>query len=296
MLKDAVLLCTFGTEPQVLTLSLTALLRERVPIREAVVLYSKKADSSLISAVKTIRESWPGLPFSNSVKLRLVDIPINDIDSARSLKTAYRFVSRELRAYKERGWCVHLNISGGRKPIALCAFIAAQFLFSDCDHLWYLFSDRKLVDSRRLLPESNDRYRLIELPVPRWTESAPLLAALSRYDDPWAVSMLQRDLVHVEERKRWEIFLKHILTPIEREVVMTLVRYGGTNRDLGDRLHKSPRTIEHQLANVFGKLRDFLNWPYEISIDRTLLVALLSPYVRGSPLFLLGETPDDDGD
>lgn len=43
------------------------------------------------------------------------------------------------------------------------------------------------------------------------------------------------------------------LTPREREVV-TLVREGLSNREIGERLHVSERTIETHLAHIYGKL------------------------------------------
>jgi len=293
--ERGVLISTLGTEPQVLTLALLSLQEREIQIQEAVSLYTQGRAPALSRAVETLRERWPSLPFHTSCKLKLIDVPIQDLDSEQALKTAYKTIRTLLYSYKELGTAIHLNISGGRKPLAFCAFVAAQFLFADCDHLWYLFSDRSLIDSRRLLPAATDRYHLIELPVPRWTEAAPLLAALSRYDDPWIVQALQQELVHHEEQKRWEAFLNRELTPAEREVVLALVHHGGTNQELGAALHKSPRTVEHQLASTFRKLRSFLGWPSGVAVDRTTLVGILSPYVRGTPLGQLGGKPDDSG-
>ena len=290
-----VLISTLGTEPQVLTLALVALLNKGIQIKEAIGLYTQGRSSPLRRAVKTLREEWPSLDFPSACTLRLIDVPIQDLDSQEALKMAYKTVRTLLSYYKERDMAIHLNISGGRKPLALCAFVAAQFLFSDSDHLWYLFSDKSLIASRRLFPSPNDRYHLLELPVPHWTEVSPLLDALSQYDDPWIARSIQQKLLHHEEQKRWEAFLTYELTPSEREVVLALLHHGGTNQELGATLNKSPRTIEHQLASVFRKLRAFLSWPKEVTVDRTTLVGILAPYIRGTPLSQLGEKPDDSG-
>ncbi len=289
--KKAALVCTLGTEPQVLTLSLSHLLDQGIPIAEAIALYSHSSDRALQSAVKTLQSSWESLPFSDTVNLELDRIPIQDLDSPTALRVAYKKIRKWISRYKSRGWSVHFNISGGRKPLALCAFIAAQLLFSPDDHLWYLVSSPDLVSSRRLLGKQGES-NLIELPVPQWSETALLLAALSRYDDPWAVAAVQRKLLHEEEQQRWRSFLDSELTPAEYQAVHELVLRGGTNAEIAARLHKSPRTVGHQLSAVFRKVRVFLGLSPDDQIDRTALVALLAPYFREDDLYGIGGTAD----
>ena len=291
MNKKAALVCTLGTEPQVLTLSLSHLLGRGVPIVEALALYSHSSDRALQSAVKTLQSSWKYLPFSDTVNLELDRIPIQDLNSPTALKVAYKKIRKWISRYKSRGWSVHFNISGGRKPLALCAFIAAQLLFAPDDHLWYLVSSPELVSSRRLLGEPGES-DLIELPVPQWSETALLLAALSRYDDPWAVAAVQQKLIREEERQHWRNFLDSELTPAEHQAVHELVLRGGTNAEIATRLHKSPRTIGHQLSAVFRKVRVFLGLSPDDQIDRTALVALLAPYFREDDLYGIGRTTD----
>lgn len=290
---SAVLVCTLGTEPQVLTLSLSHLLDRGVPIREAVALYSQSSDSRIQRAIETIKSTWSSLPFGDVIPIRLDEIPIRDLDSSDALAVAYRTIRKWISKYKSLGWNVHFNISGGRKPLALCAFIAAQFLFSYGDHLWYLVSSPDLVSSRRLLGEPGES-KLIELPVPQWSEIAPFLAALTKYDDPWAVATVQRKLLREEERQRWRSFLNSELTPAERQAVRELVLRGGTNAEIAMRLHKSPRTIGHQLSAVFRKVRVLLGLSPKDQLDRTTLVALLSPYFRENDLYGIGRTADDE--
>lgn len=293
--EKAALVCTLGTEPQVLTLSLSLLLTQGVPIKEAVGFYSRSTDPMLQSAVKTIQDAWPELPFGRDISLRLSEVPIEDLDSDKALSAAYKHIRHQVFIYKSQGWSIHFNVSGGRKPLALCAFIVAQFLFGENDHMWYLVSDPKLVRSRKLIAGPNDRCRLIELPVPLWTESDSLIAALARYDDPWAVSLAQRRFLHQEERRRWKEFMLTVLTPAECRVVRELVINGGTNSDIAQRLHKSPRTVGHQLAAAFRKLRVFLNWPEDLVINRATMAALLSPYIREDGLYRLGRMADVEG-
>lgn len=290
--KAGVLLSTLGTEPQVVTLCLHALISQGELICKVIALHSVGKDPGIRSAVRALKAQWERLPFSPGVKLQLVEVPIADLDSEAALRVAYRTIREVIARIKAEGLRIHLNISGGRKPLALCAMVAAQFLFDVDDRLWYLVSSPELVKSRRLLPRPGDRWRLIALPIPLWTESSSLLAALAKYDDPWALARIQRELLHREERARWGHFLEHVLTRAEREVVMELVLRGGTDAEIAGRLGKSPRTVGHQLGSVFRKAREFMSWPEGIRIDRTSLVSLLAPYVREMGLSPVGETPD----
>jgi CRISPR-associated protein Csx14 len=238
--KEGALLSTLGTEPQVVTLSLHALLSWNEPIRKAIALHSRGNKPEIIAAVRNLRERWDELPFASAVELELVEVPIQDLDSELALQVAYRTIRDVISRLKARGLRIHLNISGGRKPLALCALIAAQFLFDAEDRLWYLVSSPELVESRRLCPEPGDRWKLISLPVPLWTDSSSLVAAMAEYDDPWALARLQRELLHREERARWSHFLGHVLTPAEREVVQELILRGGTDVEIAGQLAEEP--------------------------------------------------------
>ena len=292
-LKEGVLISTLGTEPQVVTLSLHALLAKGELIRKAIALHSQAGDAAIAAAVATLRERWADLPFASTVELELYPVPISDLDSELSLKVSYRALSQLIRRHKAAGLRIHLNVSGGRKPLGLCALIAAQFLFTTGDKFWYLVSSPELVRSRRLLPRPGDRWRLIELPVPLWSDEGALLAALAEYEDPWALAQLQRRLAQREEAFRWRHFLSQVLTKSEREVVEELVMRGGTDAEIAGRLGKSPRTVGHQLSSTFRKLRGFLGWPKEVRIDRTVLVSLLLPHLREISLSQIGKVSED---
>lgn len=287
----AVLISTLGTEPQVVTLSLYQLLAQHVPITKALILYSQGDDPALEQAVQSLRDAWEELPYHSQVEPIFSEIHIQDIVSEDSVKVAYREIRHWIHHYKSRGWTVYLNISGGRKPMTLCAFIAAQILFGLNDHLLYLVSSQKLVSSRQLIGDPS-QFHLIELPVPRWSEELSILAALASDDDPWVAARIQRQLLRREETRRWAEFLQSALTPAERRVVQELVARGGTNADIARRIDRSVRTVGHQLSSVFRKTKSFLGLPVDTKIDRTTLVSLLAPYIGQDGLKTLSQISD----
>jgi len=74
--------------------------------------------------------------------------------------------------------------------------------------------------------------------------------------------------------------------------VEELVLRGGTNKEIARRLRKSHRTVEHQLESAFRKLREFLDWPQDLAVNRTTLALLLAPFIRESSLKEMGEATD----
>ncbi|MBC7098292.1 hypothetical protein H5T52_04130 [Candidatus Bipolaricaulota bacterium] len=294
MERKSALVATLGTEPQVLTLCLQGLIARGEKIVKAVGVHSQSRDPAIAEGIVRLKEEWSSLPFGRKVQLEMEEVPVTDFDSDRSLKLLYRDLKDLIASLRSQGLRVHLNLSGGRKPMGICALLVAQLLFSPEDKLWYLISSRELVESRALVADRR-HYRLIEIPVPLWTEAEVFLTALTRYDDPWAAVELQRRLKHREEVERWRVFFTSVLTPAERKVVKELIQCGGTDAEIAGRLGKSARTVGHQLSSAFRKLREFLGWPEGLKIDRTTLVSLLAPHIREINLTSIGKVPEDGG-
>jgi len=289
--KPAVLISSLGTEPQIITLALLHLLDKGISIEQVVGIYPQTTDARINSGIRRLRDAWGNLPFAHRVALTLTEIQIEDVTSEEDLKIVYREVHHWVHSFKAKGWRIFLNVSGGRKPIAICALIVAQFLFDANDHLVYLVSSPGLVLSRAFTADPA-QYRLLDLPVPLWSEEGAVLNAIAQYDDPWAASMIQREFLHRDVRHRWNYFLETVLAPAERRVVKDLILHGGTNKEIARRIHRSPRTVEHQLSAAFHKLRSFMELPTDSSIDRTALVSLLSPHIRGNDLPEMGNITD----
>lgn len=275
----SVLLSTLGTEPQVVTLALAELERQGEPIAEVVVVHtSPQSDERIRAAITDLERAFATGPRLRTYRLRKVELqrdgrPLADIADVEDIKAFYRALHQLIRDYKRRGWRVHLNIAGGRKPMAICGMIAAQLLFEPEDRLWYLLSSPEMVASRRLLPQPGDRYALVPIPVPLWSEGSPILTDLIRYDDPWEAVQAQRRLKEQEGWRRRREFLEHRLTPAERVLLEALVRHGGSSKELAARLHKSRRTVDHQFASIYRKARAFFSYSKGARIGRERLVA-----------------------
>lgn len=285
MEQSHALAATLGTEPQVVLLAFAVLVRQGLAIRRCLVFHTLSPQPAIRRAVQHLKRAWPH--WAPDVPLDFKALPLEDLDSQSALARAYRAIRESLQDLKNAGFVVHLCVSGGRKPLALAAFLTAQFLFGPQDRLWHLYSppEAENEDPRQLLRDP--RVCLLDLPVPIWTNMPLFLQAVSQYRDPWTAATVQRSLVRHAERSQAFELLEKKLTEAEREVVRELVVNGGTNRDIANRLGKSARTVGHQLASVYRKVRQELG--PAIPVDRTAVASLFAPVLR------LGQMTDVPG-
>ncbi len=272
----AALIATLGTEPQVIFLAYQLLLQREKAIPRVLVFHTRSPQPEIRSAVRAVREVWEA--FAPGSTLELIALPLDDLDSEDALRRAYRALREGIFRLKADGFVLHLCVSGGRKPLALAAFLTAQFLFGPEDKLWYLYSPPDVEALGMAFSTPDPRVKLIELPVPVWTELPLFLTAIGQYRDPWTAAEVQRALIRRAERRRWEEFFHQRLTPAERSVVQALVLHGGSNVELAQKLGKSPRTVGHQLASIYRKLRSELG--EKVPIDRTTVASLFAPILR----------------
>ncbi len=272
----AALIATLGTEPQVVFLAYRLLLQREKAIHRVLVFHTRSPQPEIKNAVRAVKETWE--TFAPDTPLELVALPLDDLDSEEALRRAYSALREGIFRLKAQGFCLHLCVSGGRKPLALASFLTAQFLFGPEDKLWYLYSPPDVEALGMAFSALDPRVKLIELPVPIWTELPLFLTAIGQYQDPWTAAEVQRALIRRAERRRWHEFFHQRLTLAERSVVQALVLYGGSNADLAQRLGKSPRTVGHHLASVYRKLRSELG--EKVPIDRATVASLFAPILR----------------
>ena len=274
--RNGALVATLGTEPQVVFLAYQLLAQRKETIHQVLVFHTRSPKREVKAAVDAIKSTWPRL--APRSPLELIALPVDDLNSENALRRAYSSIREGIFRLKEQGFHLHLCISGGRKPLALAAFLTAQFLFGPEDKFWYLYSPPDVEALGMSFSLRDSRVKLIELPVPIWTELPLFLAAVSRYRDPWTAAEAQRTFIQQAERCRWAEFFQQKLTPAERGVIEALVLHGGSNAELARKLGKSSRTVGHQLASVYRKLRSELG--ERIPIDRATVASLFAPILR----------------
>ncbi|MCL4858484.1 MAG: hypothetical protein KJZ93_03720 [Caldilineaceae bacterium] len=210
------LIATLGAEPQVITLTTQLLCRMGEPLARVVVLHTQADRPPVAQALPALvhhfayRADWPSL--------QTAAVPVADVLAPVELETfTTAFYTVVRRWVAERGR-VHLLLAGGRKPMAMLGMSVAQLLLGPEDRVWYLHSDEALRTSGRMELAPGDEAHLIPIPLVQRTPAPPVLTRSFRASTP-------ADALHelaAEQARRVAHFLGRVLTPAERELVISL--------------------------------------------------------------------------
>lgn len=276
--NSEVLLTTLGTEPQVVTLSLDALLTKGHNISEVIVVYTEHpAITKNIGLLqKEFEQNYPGVTL-RSIPVTGTKGLVKDFLNEEDLRGLWRTLYVEIRRARQVGCRFHMCISGGRKVMAVIAMSVAQLLFGPGDQAWYLLTEGWRPGSERYLHASKtDNVILLAIPVLRWSEADTLLRTVAELNDPQEVVAWYKRLTDKAGEKRKDEFVRHWLTPAEREVVH-LACLGYDNAAIAKRLAKQEQTVANQLRRVYEKLRELLGFP-DYTVDRNVLISRFAPY------------------
>lgn len=284
MRAGATLVATLGTEPQVVTLTLDALLARGEGINRVVVVHTDPGEPAIAVALRSLAAEGPfyrdrGVVFDYVPVQGRAGVP-RDLVGEEEVEAAFRTLYRVVREAKKGGRRVHLSIAGGRKVLAAFGMAVAQLLLGPGDEVWHLLSEGGLLRSRRMHARQGEGVALVPVPFIPWSALAPGVAELVLREDPWA-AMLQ--IRAWQERGGWaqaRLFLDRELTGAEKMVVELLVATGFSNQELARKLHLSPKTVANRISTAREKARSFFGLE---QVDRARLVALLTPAVNRFP-------------
>lgn len=256
-----VLVATLGTEPQVVTLALDALVARGFSIRHVIVLHANPSLPVLENSLARLREEvafyerrTPPVNFS-FVPIRdgrhFPEDFLTEEDTALLLRVLYRTVAE----LKRKSYRVHLSVAGGRKVMAALGMVVAQLLFDENDNVWHLLSEGKLLAEKAMHAEDPSQVVLVPVPVLQWSLFPSTAREILLWDDPYRAIAKQKELRERERIRVLESFWAK-LTPAEQELAKALVRFGGTQKELAEHLHRSRKTIDNQLYSIYAKYRE----------------------------------------
>jgi CRISPR-associated protein Csx14 len=276
--QQELMLATLGTEPQVITLTLDKLLTAGHAVSETILVYTEHPaiKDNIQILEKEFRQVYSG------VTLRLAPVTnskgyVKDFLSEEDLCGLLRTLYIETRRARQAKYRVHMCISGGRKVMAVIAMSVAQLLFGPADQVWYLITEGwQPGNERRLHATESDKILLLPVPILRWNEADTLLRTVTELNDPQEVLVWYKRLTNKAEEKRKDEFIRHWLTPAEREVTH-LACLGFDNAAIAAKLAKQEQTVANQLRGVYEKLREWLAFP-DYTVDRSVLISRFAPY------------------
>lgn len=279
--KNASLIATLGTEPQVITASFDLIQAHGGKIIQVKVIHTYSSNSPIEAAIQRLETEFKDNPALASTALQMVPImdaynqPLRDVETRSASEAAFRTLYKCVHEAKQAEQKVHLVIAGGRKSMAVFGMAAAQMLFDEDDRLWHLYSAGEFLKSRRLHPAEGDDVQLIPIPVILWSSVSPVFTHLKQVDDPFKALERINALQLVERTRLAEQFVTQKLTTQEEKAVALLVQKGMTYDEIARKLHKSERTVEQQLRSAYQKAGEF--WELD-DVDGSQLIILLNIY------------------
>lgn len=254
-MPQTVLISTLGAEPQVVTLALDALIAMNMIIDRVDVVHTHPNYEPISSALKRLRQVFIIDKVYGAIQY--VTYPLmgdngvlTDVITSQDIEDAFNSLYTLIRQHKQLGNTIHLCIAGGRKTTTVFALSVAYALFDDTDYIWHLVSHPSIIQSKAM--HASTGVQLISVPFLN-----------SPVDD--------------DQRHHVTTFLNHVLTDVEREIVILMIREGLTNKEIADRLYKSIKTIANQLTTIYEKMR--LHFALKKSPDRATLFIILHKYI-----------------
>jgi CRISPR-associated Csx14 family protein len=275
-----ILVCTLGSQPQVVTLCLDLLKRAGRWTSELVVIHTSAEVEPVRSALAhldPVLAVWPGLAY-RYITVDSESGPVADLSTDAEAAAYLRTLYGAILALKRRGHRIDLNLSGGRKPMSIYATVVAQLLFDKEDRLWYVLSSEAVRLSGQMRLRRASDAALLEVPVLRWSSVSPAATPLGQFDDPWdAIRYQQEHRLRADMAGKRE-FVQRRLTAAERELAALAATSGLDNAGLADRLGKSRKTVNNQFTRIYEKLHEYLGFRDDAPTDRAVLAAELGPY------------------
>lgn len=247
---------TLGQRPEAITVAFDCL-NERYHYEKIAILHTEPHISGIAQAFADLQavcaHDYPDITSRFHEITYENGAPLLDIDNQQSAEAYHHGVLRTLYNHKQSGYDVHLMVAGGRKAMSIYAMLAASLIFEPPhDKVWTVLSSERILEKAgqfHIPPGQRDSVQMVELPL-RPARIAP---------------GTQLDLLLNQPMSRSAAFWAK-LSPKERELAEQMRQnpYASVEA-LGKQLHKSPRTVEHQLRAMFDKLIGFYDFGESIS-------------------------------
>ncbi|NTU79618.1 MAG: histidine kinase [Chloroflexales bacterium] len=135
---------TLGGQPQIVTLTIDRLLEQGVPLDALFVVHLELDNPRYLAAHRRLEQELAGERYAGlrylPVIVRRWSQPVADLDHPESLEAARDTFDTLFRDLKQRGYCIHLCLSGGRRLLGYLGMLVAQHHFTYADRVWHLYS------------------------------------------------------------------------------------------------------------------------------------------------------------
>lgn len=255
------LICTLGSQPQVVTFALDYLLAQGEIIRDVVVFHLSPPDGRGEEAVRRLMAEFSDGQYGG-VPCRLRTIPIEkegvllaDIQTSTDAEVVRQQVYTIIQQLKRTVRPLHLCIAGGPRILALMTLSAVQLYCGHQDRVWHMYTKPAFLaqaKAERLLhDERGGQVWLVSVPVVPWgAYFSPLGGDAST---PAAAMAAQTAWLDGGERRRCEA-VWDVLTERQRDVLQAFAG-GGSPQDVAEQLFISIKTVDTHKTVILAHCR-----------------------------------------
>lgn len=257
----ATLICTLGTQPQVVTFALDYLLARNEPIQEVIVLHLARTDPAIDDALHRLQAEFEGERYrDNTCRFRLMALrgqhyPLSTIRTTDDAEKVRQFVHGLINTLKQQNRYLHLCIAGGPRMIALMTLSVVMLHCGHQDKVWHLYTEPNFLNRAKrdkcLHDPTGQQVWLMEVPLVPWgayfaplRESLPHPSDLAQAQTAW---LDQTD--HDRCQQVWDA-----LTPRQQEVLRAFA--GGLNtQQVAEKLVISIATVNSHKTRILTECK-----------------------------------------
>jgi CRISPR-associated protein Csx14 len=252
-----VCITTLGGQPQVVTLTLDALLARGETFGELILVHLSERNPRYRTALALLAGEFAGERYrEHPCRYRPQEVtlgghPIDDLDNEPAIGAALNTFSRLIQHIKQQDRAIHLCLSGGRRLLGMLALSALQLYGDHADQVWHLYSSdavREQTDrGAQLHLPGGEGMRLVRVPVPGLGQYLAWPRPRSVGDDPIPAASAQAFDTTEHARCRQVV---EKLTPRQRDVLRELAA-GLTPQEVAEQLSVTLGAVHYHKTHIF---------------------------------------------
>lgn len=257
----ATLICTLGTQPQVVTFALDYLLARNEPIREVIVLHLARTDPAIDAALHRLQAEFEGEQYQGalcrfrSVVFQQHQSPLSHIRHTADAETVRYAVHHLIHTLKQRNRYLHLCIAGGPRMIALMTMSVVMIHCGHQDKVWHMYTEpnflKEAKEKKLLHDHTGKQVWLMEVPIVPWgTYFASLHNTNTNLDE--LVQTQTAWLDHTEKNRCQAVW--DALTERQREVLQAFAT-GLNTQEVAKDLFISIATVNTHKTEILAQCR-----------------------------------------
>lgn len=260
------LICTVGSQPQVVTFALDYLLKQGEAINEVVVLHLSTVNVEAKHCINRLllefsNQQYNGKPCRfRAIPIRKYGKPLLNIQNIGDADATRQTIHNLIISLKQQGRPLHLCIAGGPRMMALMALSTAMLHCGHQDKIWHMYTQPDFLEQAKveglLHDDTQQQMWLLEVPLVPWgTYFSPLLTVNANGNGSTPNDLLasQTEWLDKTEYKRCKAVSKTLTR--RQEDVLEAFAEGLNPQSVADKLCISLKTVDTHKTKILAECK-----------------------------------------